>query len=105
MEDAPMALSEDEIKIHRLVLNAIRRHAGAAVLTVSTIAKATGLDEKKVRWSIGCLRRANFFTRVTGLVWETPTSLLRLRRGIVTQPEDARTLLEEMHKPDNPVVG
>jgi hypothetical protein len=84
-----MVLSEDEIKIHRLVVNAIRCHAGAAVLTASSIAKVTGLDEKKVRWSIGCLRRANFFTRVTGLVWETPPSLLKLRRGIVLKPDDA----------------
>jgi hypothetical protein len=34
-----MALPEDEIKIHRLVVNAIKRHSGAAVLTASTIAK------------------------------------------------------------------
>ena len=92
-----MALSEDEIKIHLLVVKAIKRHPGAAVLTASTIAKVTGLDEKKVRWSIGCLRRANFFTRVTGLIWESPTSLLKLRREFVTESDDARTILKEMH--------
>jgi hypothetical protein len=90
-----MVLPQDEIEIHQLVVNAIKRHAGPDVLTASTIAKVTGLDERRVRWSIGCLRRANFFTRVTGLVWATPTSLLRLRRGIVTEQDDARTILKK----------
>jgi hypothetical protein len=93
-----MPQPENGIEIHRLVVNAIKCHAGPAVLTASTIAKVAGLNEKKVRWSIGCLRRAGFFTRVTGLLWETPTSLLRLRRGIVTEPDDARTILKGVRK-------
>jgi len=93
-----MALSEEDIKIHRLVFNAIKRNAGPAVLTASAIAKVTGLDQKKVRWSIACLRRADFFTRVTGLVWETPTSVLRLIKGIFTEPNDARTILKEVRQ-------
>ena len=93
-----MTVAEDEMKIHRLVVNAISRHAGARVLTIAALADLSGLNESKVRWSIGVLRRAGFFTRQTHLVWETRSSVLKLRRGVVLESDDARTLLKKVRR-------
>jgi hypothetical protein len=89
-----MPIPADEMKIHRVVLAAIMRHQGARVLTVSALAGLTSLPESRVRWSIGVLRRAELFERVDRLLWETGTSVLRLKRGLPNDA-DARAILKE----------
>jgi DNA-binding IclR family transcriptional regulator len=77
MEDAPMAPKDPN---DRQVLTAIRKGAGAKVLTASSLAKATGLDEATVRGSLASLRADGYLTHQSGMVWQSSTSLLKLNR-------------------------